>query len=122
MERVTGIGGLFFRAKDPNSLASWYHKHLGIGLVPEDYSDTPWTQEAGPTVFAPFDANTDYFGRESQMWMVNFRVTNLEAIVKQLRESGIEVDIAAESYPNGRFARLHDPEGNPVELWEPSGE
>lgn len=122
MERVTGIGGLFFRAKDPNSLASWYHEHLGVSPVPENYADTLWTQEAGPTVFAPFAASTEYFGRESQMWMVNFRVNNLEAIVKQLQESGVEVKVAAEIYPNGRFARLHDPEGNPIELWEPKSE
>ncbi len=119
MERVTGIGGLFFRSKDPSNLASWYQEHLGINLVPKSYEETAWTQEAGPTVFAPFDANTEYFGRESQMWMVNFRVTNLEAIVEQLQDSGIEVEVDAENYPNGRFARLHDPEGNPIELWEP---
>ncbi len=121
MERVTGIGGLFFRSNDPKELARWYEKNLGVSLVPESYDETPWTQEAGPTVFAPFDTDTNYFGKENQMWMVNFRVRNLEAIVAQLREAGIEVEIDAENYPNGRFARLHDPEGNPVELWEPKG-
>ena len=119
MERVTGIGGLFFRSRDPNSLAIRYEEHLGISLVPKSYEESPWTQAAGPTVFAPFDANTDYFGKESQMWMVNFRVKNLEAIVEQLQDSGIEVKVDVEKYPNGKFARLHDPEGNPIELWEP---
>ncbi len=119
MERVTGIGGLFFRSNDPKDLAMWYEKHLGIKVVPESYDETPWTQEAGPTVFAPFDADTKYFGKDSQMWMVNFRVRNLEAIVAQLRGAGVDVEIDAGNYPNGRFARLHDPEGNPIELWEP---
>ncbi|MGI9303323.1 MAG: VOC family protein [Gammaproteobacteria bacterium] len=121
MERVTGIGGLFFRSADPKGLSGWYQKHLGINLAPESYDASPWHQEAGPTVFAPFSAETEYFGRESQMWMVNFRVNNLDAMVSQLRESGIEVEMDAENYPNGQFARLHDPEGNPIELWEPKG-
>ena len=119
MERVTGIGGLFFRSTDSKGLARWYEQHLGINVVPESYDEEPWTQEAGPTVFAPFDADTEYFDRESQMWMVNFRVRNLDAIVAQLREADIEIEVDEEDYPNGRFARLHDPEGNPIELWEP---
>lgn len=121
MEQVTGIGGLFFRSADPKELSGWYKKHLGINLVPESCDTSPWYQEAGPTVFAPFSVDTEYFGKESQMWMVNFRVSNLEAMVSQLREAGIEVEMDAENYPNGRFARLHDPEGNPIELWEPKG-
>ena len=120
MERVKGIGGLFFRSKDPSNLAAWYQEYLGISLIPKFPEDTPWIQEAGPTHFVPFDSNTDYFGRESQMWMVNFRVANLEAMVKQLQGSGIEVKVDTDDYPNGRFARLHDPEGNPIELWEPN--
>ena len=119
MERVTGIGGLFFRSTDSKNLATWYEKHLGINLVPESYDENPWMQEAGPIVFAPFDADTEYFGKESQMWMVNFRVSDLDAIVAQLREADIEIEVDAADYPNGRFARLHDPEGNPIELWEP---
>ena len=119
MERVTGIGGLFFRAKDPAALGEWYRANLGIDLVPSDYGQKPWSQEAGPTVFAPFPHDTDYFGKPEQHWMVNFRVRNLDAIVEQLRAAKIEVRVDPETYPNGRFARLHDPEGNPVELWEP---
>ena len=86
---------------------------------PQSYDIDPWAQESGPTVFAPFDKDTDYFGRESQMWMVNFRVRDLAAIAEQLQEAGIDVEIDADTYPNGRFARLNDPEGNPIELWEP---
>ena len=119
MEKVLGIGGLFFRAQDPESLARWYQEHLGVSPVPATYEETPWEQQAGPTAFAPFPQDTTYFGRTSQMWMVNFRVGNLDAMIAQLRQAGISVEIDSQEYPNGRFARLHDPEGNPVELWEP---
>lgn len=121
MEKVTGIGGMFFRASDPDALTRWYEEHLGVTRTPMSYDEPPWRQQAGPTVFQPFAADTDYFGRANQMWMINFRVRNLEAIAAQLRASGIEVTIDPEDYPNGRFARLYDPEGNPVELWEPKG-
>ena len=119
MERVTGIGGLFFRAKDPAALGQWYKDHLGIDLVPTDYGQNPWSQEAGPTVFAPFAIDTDYFGNTEKQWMINFRVCNLDAMVAQLRVMKIEVRVDPETYPNGRFARLHDLEGNALELWEP---
>lgn len=119
MEKVTGIGGLFFRARDPEALGRWYLSHLGIALVPASYEQEPWRQEAGPTAFAPFPEATDYFGAPHQAWMVNFRVRSLAAIVAQLTAAGIAVAVDPEEYPNGRFARIHDPEGNPVELWEP---
>ena len=119
MERVTGIGGLFFRAKDSSALAQWYKDTLGIDLVPADYGQKSWSQEAGPTVFAPFEQDTTHFGKATQQWMVNFRVRNLDAMVAQLRGMKIEVRVDPETYPNGRFARLHDPEDNPIELWEP---
>ena len=118
-ERVSGIGGLFFRAESPGALANWYQEHLGVSLVPKDYEQQPWTQESGPTVFAPFQKETDYFGNSQKVWMVNFRVGNLDKMVAQLRASGIEVKVDPQLYPNGRFARLYDPEGNPIELWEP---
>lgn len=121
MEKVTGIGGVFFRARDPVALAFWYRQNLGINLVPENYEQTPWEQEAGPTAFAPFAEDTDYFGKPEQQWMVNFRVKDLDAMAEQLRSAGITVEIDATPYPNGRFARLHDPEGNPIELWQPAG-
>ena len=119
-ERVLGIGGLFFRSHDPGKLAQWYQAHLGIDLVPTEYGHPGWQQSAGPTVFSPFPMNTDYFGSPQQAWMVNFRVRNLDAMVEQLRKSDIEVKVDPEKYPNGRFARLHEPEGNPIELWEPA--
>src|SRR5262245_61226686 len=119
MEKVTGIGGFFFRAADPEALGKWYEKHLGIARVPESYDQASWEQETGPSVLAPFPADTKYFGVERQMWMINFRVRNLDAMVAQLRAAGIETEVDKEEYPNGWFARLSDPEGNPIQLWQP---
>jgi glyoxylase I family protein len=121
MERVHGIGGLFFRAREPKTLAAWYSTHLGVGITPLDYDHPSWQQEAGPTAFEPFPSDTTYFGRREQAWMVNFRVRDLAAMVKQLQTAGIAVEVVAEEYPNGLFARLQDPEGNPIELWQPAG-
>jgi glyoxylase I family protein len=117
-ERVTGIGGLFFRCNDPVALARWYMEKLGVDPIPSDYGQKPWTQEAGPTAFAPFPKDTT-FGKNGQSWMLDFRVKDLDAMVVQLRAAGVVVKVDPATYPNGRFARLHDPEGNPVELWQP---
>ena len=120
MEKVAGIGGLFFRAHDPAALGRWYLQHLGIELTPTGKDSPVWKQEAGPTVFSPFPESTKYFGDPQKMWMVNFRVHDLDKMVAQLRAAGIEVK-DPETYPDlGRFARLHDPEGNPIELWQPA--
>jgi predicted enzyme related to lactoylglutathione lyase len=112
-ERVTGIGGVFFRARDPKALAQWYRDHLGVtGQV--------WKQEAGATAFTPFAEKTTYFGDAMKQWMINFRVSDLDKMVRQLEAAGIEVKVDPATYPNvGRFARIHDPEGNPIELWQP---
>jgi glyoxylase I family protein len=91
-----------------------------VDEVPSDYDTLPWQQQAGPTAYAPFPEDTKYFGDRSKQWMINFRVADLDRMVAQLREAGISVEIDPTPYPNGRFARLHDPEGNPIELWEPS--
>lgn len=113
---VTGIGGVFFRAEDPQGLMAWYRTHLGIA------ADDPyrWDQQAGPTVFMPFSRDTDHFPRDRQ-WMINLRVSGLDALLGALRAAGIAVitDPAWDTPETGRFARIHDPEGNPVELWEP---
>ena len=122
MEKVQGIGGFFFKAADPASLARWYDEMLGINPVPTDYNLPAWQQEAGTTVFAPFEQSTDYFGRPAQQWMINFRVRDLDAMVAQLRGKGIEVEVDPETYPNGRFASTKDPEGNPIQLWQEEGE
>lgn len=118
MEKALGIGGVFFRAKDPKSLSDWYQTHLGIGEPPYGL----WAQDAGPTVFAPFGEKTDYFGRDSQQFMLNLRVANLDAMIAQLQAASIAVETRADwdSPETGRFARIHDPEGNPLELWQPA--
>lgn len=119
MQHVTGIGGLFFRAKNPTAMGQWYKENLGIDLVPADYSQKPWLQAAGRTVFAPFPNDSEYFGNADKNWMINFRVRDLDAMVEQLRAAKIDVSVDPKIYPNDRFARVHDPEGNPIELWEP---
>ena len=113
MEKVLGIGGVFFRAKDPDALKAWYHDHLGL-----DMSAGAWPQEAGYTVFAPFAADTDYFPATQQV-MINFRVSDLDAMLAQVRAAGVEPFNQTEMEGIGRFAHIHDPEGNAIELWEP---
>jgi glyoxylase I family protein len=119
MERVTGVGGFFFRAKDPKALAKWYEDNLGIPPVPSAYDAPSWETEAGTTVFAPFPEDTSYFGDPAQQWMLNFRVHDLDKMAAQLRGNGVAVEIDPEHYPNGRFAKVLDPEGNPIQLWQP---
>ncbi len=116
---VTGIGGVFFRAKDPKALREWYLTHLGVGGKGYD----PWEQAAGPTLFMPFSADTTKWATDKQ-WMFNFRVSDLDALLAGLRSAGIAVqtDPSWDSPEAGRFALLHDPEGNAVELWEPAEE
>lgn len=121
---VLGIGGLFFRATDPDALNSWYREHLNVGAGcsadtgPVD--EWAWATQGGPTVFAPFKATTDYFAADKQ-WMLNLRVSKIDALLDKLRAAGIEVITKTEwdSPETGRFARIHDPEGNAIELWEP---
>jgi len=118
IEKVTGIGGFFFRAKDPKALGSWYQQHLGVSVIPTSYEESPWQQEAGPTAFAPFPETSKYFGDAQKVWMLNFRVRDLDKMAAQLGAAGIEIKIYPPD-PTGRFARVHDPEGNPIELWQP---
>ena len=116
IEKVTGIGGFFFRSKDPKALALWYQQYWGIPTTPTAEGETGWQQEAGATAFTPFKETTGYFGDMSKVWMLNFRVRDLDKMAAQLQAAGIEVKIDPQSYPYGRFARLHDHEGNPIEL------
>ena len=116
MAQVTGIGGVFLRANDPAALSEWYRIHLGI-----DMTQGAWIQQAGPTVFAPFSRDSDYFDPKTQI-MLNFRVRDLDDLIDQLHAAGVEVETRAEWDSDiGRFARIHDPENNPIELWEPAG-
>ena len=113
MARVTGIGGIFFRSRDTKALGQWYETHLGIAEF--------WTQQAGFTVFSPFQQSSDYFPSDKQ-WMINLRVDDLDGMIAQLKAAGIAIETRPDEWDRdetGRFARIHDPEGNPIELWEP---
>ncbi|MES2443010.1 MAG: VOC family protein [Pseudomonadota bacterium] len=122
---VLGMGGLFFRAKDPDALNAWYRDNLGIGAgcnsTGEGEADEwTWTVQGGPMVFAPFKADTDYFAAD-KAFMINLRVSDIDSLLEQLHAAGIEV-ITTEDWDSsgmGKFARIHDPEGNAIELWEP---
>jgi predicted enzyme related to lactoylglutathione lyase len=117
MERVLGIGGYFVRAADPAALSAWYRDCLGLDLDEHGL----WQQEAGPTVFAAFEADTDYFGSPAQQTMLNFRVRDLDAMLAQLRERGADVAEETQDMDGvGRFGWVTDPEGRRIELWQPS--
>ena len=122
--RVLGIGGVFLRADDPEALARWYVEHLGISVSaagqPAADGNWMWRQDAGDTVFSMFPRGSDYFAADRQV-MLNLRVAGIDALVERLEASGIAAERRAEwDHPDvGRFARIHDPEGNPIELWEP---
>jgi predicted enzyme related to lactoylglutathione lyase len=125
---VLGMGGLFFRAKDPDALNAWYRDNLGVGAGccsdPDAKADEwVWTVQGGPMVFAPFKADTDYFAAEKS-FMINLRVSDIDSLIQQLNASGIEVITTPDwdSSGMGKFARIHDPEGNAIELWEPPAE
>jgi predicted enzyme related to lactoylglutathione lyase len=119
MQKVSGFGGFFFRARDPEALSHWYENQFGINSMS---SDAVWRQEAGPTVFAPFPSDTDYFGHHEQAFMINFRVNDLDAMLEQLQAASVRIDETRMEETNGRFAWVYDPEGNKIELWEPSDE
>lgn len=121
MQRALGIGGFFLRARDPQLLAEWYRDNLGIDTMSPDGAGMPWIQEGGPTVFSTFPADTDYFGRDEQAWMLNFRVADLDAMLEQLHAAGVAVDERIEVMEGiGRFGWAIDPEGNRFELWQPA--
>lgn len=105
MERVTGIGGFFFKAREPDRLARWYEYHLGIDAPPTSYDESSWRQGAGPTVFAAMTADSEHFSRESQQWALNFRVRDLDAMVTQLRAAGVDVSIHPMDYPKWTLRR-----------------
>lgn len=118
MEKVKGIGGLFFRARDPVALTAWYRDVLGIDPAPTDMETPPWMPEGGVTVFAPFSADTDYFPATQQA-MFNFRVGDMDAMLEQVRAAGAEPYNEQTMDGIGRFAHIRDPEGNAIELWQP---
>jgi predicted enzyme related to lactoylglutathione lyase len=124
MERVNGIGGVFFKARDPKKMAAWYRDHLGIENK-GGYAIFAWREKDNPdrigrTVWTLFPTNTSYFGSSAAPMMINYRVANLERMLAQLRRAGVAVE-KVEDFAYGRFAWITDPEGNRIELWEPKG-
>ncbi len=123
MKRVTGIGGVFFKSKDPEAQRDWYRDHLG--LVTNEYgsvfefraTDNP--DEKGYLQWSPFGENTTYFEPSEREFMINYRVENLERLIELLKEEGVEIVDTMETYEYGKFVHIMDPEGNKIELWEP---
>ncbi len=123
MARVTGIGGIFLKARDPKALSAWYAQHLGIQLSEWGGAQFMWSDEVPPTTGSTawniFPADTKYFGPGNQSAMINYRVDDLDALLAQLTAAGVEIDPKRENADYGRFAWITDPEGNRVELWQP---
>jgi predicted enzyme related to lactoylglutathione lyase len=118
-ERVTGIGGVFFRARDSKTLSAWYAQHLGVEIDPSyGGASFPWTA-GGSTVWCPFSERSTYFGPADQGWMISYRVRDLDAMLAQLRGAAVDVAAEVEESEFGRFGWAYDPEGNRFELWEP---
>jgi catechol 2,3-dioxygenase-like lactoylglutathione lyase family enzyme len=125
--RISGIGGIFFKAKDPDGLTQWYRSHLGIPVDEHGIAKFAWREDEHPatralTVWAPFPDDTEYFGRASSQFMINYRVRDLDAVLAALREEGVWIDERREDSSYGRFAWIADPEGNRIELWQPPKE
>ena len=130
MKRVTGIGGIFFKSENPSQLYEWYEKHLGIQREPHGQgacfawrepgaADGSEAGAEGMTTWCIFPATTKYFGASKAGFMINYRVENLDALLEDLKKSGVEIDPHREDYEYGRFAWITDPDGNRIELWEP---
>ena len=122
--RVTGLGGVFFKARDPQALATWYRERLGLPVEDGGFAVLQWREHDDParlgsTVWAVFDDKTDYLGPATQRAMINYRVADLDAVLGALRKEGVTVDEAVHSDENGRFGWITDPEGNRIELWQP---
>jgi predicted enzyme related to lactoylglutathione lyase len=121
MKKVIGIGGVFFKAKDPKAMAQWYQTHLGIDFDGKIYCDFEFsTEEKGSMAFSFFEPQTKYFEPSEKEFMINFRVENLDALLKTLREEGVEIVGEPQAYDYGKFGWILDPEGNKIELWQPS--
>jgi predicted enzyme related to lactoylglutathione lyase len=126
MKRITGIGGIFFKANDPDKLSEWYRKHLGLDVerfggvtFRENEASSEGPKRQAYTVWSPFSADTDYFAPSEKPFMINFRVADLDALLTQLRREGVQVDERTEKSEFGYFGWAMDPEGNRIELWEP---
>lgn len=124
MKRVTGIGGVFFKCKDPDKVKEWYHAHLGLDT--DRYgSNFEWVQatdttKKGFTQWSPFSEETKYFAPSAKDFMINYRVENLERLVEELKKEGVRVLDQIETVEYGKFVHILDIEGNKIELWEPN--
>jgi predicted enzyme related to lactoylglutathione lyase len=124
MAKVTGIGGVFFKAKsDPEALAAWYQKHLGIALSPWGGAVLRWAddhaEDKGLTVWTVAKPDTEWFSPSTAAFMINYRVDDLDEMIGELRAAGVEIVKGPESHENGKFAWILDPDHNKIELWEP---
>ena len=125
MKRVTGIGGIFFKARDPEKMYQWYEKHLGLKREPHGQgAELRWREADAPeregtTVWSIFKQDSKYFEPSQAPFMINYRVDNLDALLEDLRAQGVQIDPKREDADYGRFAWIIDPEGNRIELWEP---
>lgn len=126
MKRVTGIGGVFFKCKDPDKIKEWYKTHLGFEVTPYgvkfEWKDAENPSKTGSTVWSPFSETSKYFAPSEKDFMFNYRVDNLEALVEELKKEGVVILDKMETYEYGKFIHIMDPEGNKIELWEPLGE
>ena len=124
MAQIRGIGGIFFKSNQPETLYAWYEKHLGIAGKPGEGAMFPWRSAADPnieqlTVWSIFPTNTKYFGKTNPPFMMNYIVDDLDALLAELRAAGVAVDDKVEDHEYGKFGWLTDPDGNRIELWEP---
>lgn len=121
IKRVSGIGGIFFKAKDPEGLTDWYRRHLGVPVDENGVCQFRWNADGAPgtTVWSTFPADTTYLGPESARFMINYRVDDIDAVLAALRQEGVWIDEKRDDSEYGRFAWIADPEGNRIELWQP---
>jgi len=115
-DRVIGIGGIFFKAKNKDQLLAWYRQHLGVDV--QDWGGTTF-EGKGQTVWSVFKQDSDYFGSGSQRYMINYKVSSLAGILARLKDEGVTVDAHVEESEFGKYGWILDPEGNRIELWEP---
>lgn len=123
MKRVTSIGGVFFKTKDPDKIKEWYSRHLGLDTdqygTTFEWRDANDGSKKGFTQWSPFSESTSYFQPSQKEFMINYRVENLEWLVQELKKEGVTVLDEIESFEYGKFVHILDPEGNKIELWEP---
>jgi predicted enzyme related to lactoylglutathione lyase len=126
MKKVTGIGGVFFKSKDPKKISDWYGENLGLVINPYgsvfEFRQGAAPDKKGYTVWSPFKEDSDYFAPSEEPYMVNYRVADLKALLSDLREKGVKIVGEIETFEYGKFAHIMDPEGRKIELWEPIDE